>query len=58
MAEAGIPHEQATELFAQWSREDRYYPLVDELQALATAGFARPDCFWKRGAMTVYGGFK
>jgi len=58
MAEAGISHEQATELFDQWSREDRYYPLVDELQALGAAGFARPDCFWKRGAMTVYGGFK
>ena len=58
MAEAGIPHEQAIELFAQWSREDRYYPLAVELQTLAAAGFTRPDCFWKRGAMTVYGGFR
>jgi tRNA (cmo5U34)-methyltransferase len=58
MAEAGISHEQATELFAQWSREDRYHPLAAELRALADAGFAQPDCFWKRGAMTVYGGFK
>ena len=58
MAEAGISHEQAIELFAQWAREDRYYPLAVELQALAAAGFPRPECFWKRGAMTVYGGFK
>jgi tRNA (cmo5U34)-methyltransferase len=58
MAEAGIPHEQAAELFAQWSREDFYQPLVAELPALAAAGFTHPDCFWKRGAMTVYGGFK
>jgi tRNA (cmo5U34)-methyltransferase len=58
MAEAGIPHEQAVELFAQWSREDHYQPLVAELATLAAAGFAHPDCFWKRGAMTVYGGFK
>jgi tRNA (cmo5U34)-methyltransferase len=58
MAEAGIPHEQAAELFAQWSREDHYQPLAAELAALAAAGFANPDCFWKRGAMTVYGGFK
>lgn len=58
MAEAGISHEQAAELFAQWSREDTYHPLAVELQALAAAGFAEPDCFWKRGAMTVYGGYK
>lgn len=58
MAEAGISHEQAAELFAQWSREDTYHPLVLELQALAAAGFAQPECFWKRGAMTVYGGYK
>lgn len=58
MAEHGIPHEQASELFAQWAREDSYQPLVDELQALATAGFAHPDCFFKRGAIAVYGGFK
>lgn len=58
MAEAGISHEQAAELFAQWAREDRYQPLALELATLAAAGFARPDCFWKRGAMTVYGGFR
>src|SRR5688572_2506802 len=57
MANAGIPHEEAVELFAQWALEDRYYPLAVELQALAAAGFARPDCFWKQGAITVYGGF-
>ena len=58
MAEAGISHEQAAELFAQWSREDRYHPLAAELGALAAAGFTQPECFWKRGAITVYGGYK
>ena len=29
-----------------------------ELRLLAEAGFARPDCFWKYGPMTVYGGYK
>jgi tRNA (cmo5U34)-methyltransferase len=58
MAEAGIPREQAAELFAQWSREDHYQPLAAELAALTAAGFPNPDCFWKRGAITVYGGFK
>lgn len=57
MAEQGISSEQARELFAQWAREDFYQPLVDELAALSAAGFAHPDCFWKRGAITVYGGF-
>ena len=58
MAEVGIAHEAATALFTQWAREDRYYPLAVELDALAAAGFTHPECFWKRGAMTVYGGFR
>jgi SAM-dependent methyltransferase len=58
MADAGIPREQAAELFAQWALEDTYYPLTTELPLLEAAGFARPDVFWKSGAITVYGGFK
>jgi SAM-dependent methyltransferase len=58
MAAAGIPREQAAELFAQWAREDTYYPLSTELPLLEAAGFSRPDVFWKDGAITVYGGFK
>ena len=58
MAAAGIPREEAAELFAQWSLEDTYYPLTTELALLEAAGFERPDVFWKDGAITVYGGFK
>jgi tRNA (cmo5U34)-methyltransferase len=58
MARAGIAAAEAETLFAQWAGEDRYYPLAVELDLLAAAGFARPDCFWKRGASTVFGGFR
>jgi tRNA (cmo5U34)-methyltransferase len=58
MARAGIPAAEAEALFAQWAGEDRYYPLAVELDLLAAAGFARPECFWKRGASTVFGGFR
>jgi tRNA (cmo5U34)-methyltransferase len=58
MAIHGIPQSDAEILFAKWAGEDRYYPLAIELRLLADAGFARPDCFWKYGPMTVYGGFK
>jgi tRNA (cmo5U34)-methyltransferase len=58
MARQGIAQPEADALFAKWAGEDRYYPLATELGLLADAGFARPDCFWKYGPMTVYGGFK
>lgn len=58
MATAGIPGDEARALFAQWAGEDRYYPLTTELGLLADAGFPRPDCFWKQGASTVFGGFR
>jgi len=58
MARAGIGAAEAQEHFAQWAGEDRYYPLAVELDLLASAGFQRPDCFWKRGASTVFGGFR
>jgi tRNA (cmo5U34)-methyltransferase len=58
MARAGIEAAEAEALFAQWAGEDRYYPLAVELDLLAAAGFARPECFWKRGASTVFGGFR
>jgi len=58
MAGRGIAQPEADELFAKWAGEDRYYPLATELRLLADAGFARPDCFWKYGPMTVYGGYR
>lgn len=58
MAAAGISAEEARGLFAQWAGEDRYFPLTTELGLLADAGFPRPECFWKQGAPTVFGGFR
>ena len=33
-------------------------PTVDELIALAQAGFRRPEVFWKEGPIAAYGGIK
>jgi tRNA (cmo5U34)-methyltransferase len=48
---------EAEALFAQWSTEDTYQPLSVELALLADAGFRRPECFWRRGPLAVFGGF-
>ena len=45
-------------LIASWAAEDRYYPLAAELAMLAAAGFTAPECFWKHGPSTVFGGFR
>jgi len=58
MAQHGIARPEADALFAQWAGEDRYYPLTVELERLRTAGFAQPECFWKHGPSTVFGGFR
>jgi tRNA (cmo5U34)-methyltransferase len=58
MARHGISAVEADRLFAAWAEQDRYLPLVTELQLLAEAGFERPDCFWKYGPMTVFGAFR
>lgn len=57
MFDAGIGPGEAEGLFAQWSREDTYQPLSVELALLADAGFARPEVFWRRGPIAVFGAF-
>jgi len=52
------PPPKPRSFFAQWAKEDTYQPLARELVLLADAGFTHPDAFWKRGPMTVYGGFR
>jgi ubiquinone/menaquinone biosynthesis C-methylase UbiE len=54
----GIDEQAARRHFADWAREERYMPLADELRALREAGFARPECFWRKGPVAVYGGVK
>jgi tRNA (cmo5U34)-methyltransferase len=58
MAAHGIGRGEADALFAQWSEEDTYQPLSVELALLADAGFARPECFWRKGPIAVFGGFR
>jgi tRNA (cmo5U34)-methyltransferase len=58
MASHGIVETEAQALLAQWAGEDRYYPLAAELAMLGAAGFAQPECFWKYGPATVFGGFR
>jgi tRNA (cmo5U34)-methyltransferase len=52
----GIDDATARAHFAEWAGEDRYFSLHEELGALAAAGFAAPECFWRRVPVTVYGG--
>lgn len=58
MVERGIDAPTARKHFADWAREERYVPIVDELDALREAGFARPECFWRKGPIAAYGGIK
>lgn len=58
MATHGIRRTEADALFTKWARDDRYHSLATELRLLAEAGFEHPECFWKRGPSTVFGGFQ
>jgi tRNA (cmo5U34)-methyltransferase len=52
MARSGIDDAEARRHFAEWSGEDTYFPLEDELAALTAAGFdAR--CVWREEPSTV-----
>ena len=60
MGTCGIAAPEANAMFAQWAHGptgDRYFPLERELALLSAAGFTRPECFWKHGPSTVFGGF-
>src|SRR5512144_1133037 len=56
MARHGITEQEADAHFAQWAEEDFYVALTEELELIRAAGFPRPDCFWRDGGITVYGG--
>jgi len=58
MAEHGITETEAQKHFTDWAKEDTYQQISDELRALGQAGFRRPEVFWRKGPMTVYGGIK
>ncbi len=56
MGKHGVGVQEAFKHFAEWAAEDHYLPLVDELECLRQAGFLHPECFWRRGPITVFGG--
>ena len=58
MGAHGVTPAQARRHFADWAREDRYFSLYEELGALAHAGFAHPECFWRRGPVAICGGVR
>ena len=57
MGACGIEEPRAREYFAQWSEEDTYFPLEDELDAVRTTGF-QAECIWRQGPVAVVVGRK
>lgn len=57
MGTCGIDTEGARANLAAWSREDTYFSLRQELDALERAGFDA-DCIWRCGPMAVVAGWK
>ena len=53
----GIDEKRAFEHFEEWSEEDTYFPLGDELAAVAAAGFVA-ECVWHEVGITVIVGRK
>ena len=53
----GIDEQRAFEHFEEWSEEDTYFPIEDELSAVASAGFAA-ECIWSEVGITVVVGRK
>jgi SAM-dependent methyltransferase len=58
MARGGISSAEASAHLAQWAEEDVYKTLPGELELIRTAGFHRPDVFWRDGLIAVYGAFR
>lgn len=57
MVSQGIEESQAFEHLTKWGEEDTYFPIKDELSALASAGF-EAECVWRHGPMAVLVGRK
>ena len=57
MVAQGIEEGRAFEHFEEWSEEDTYFPLEDELVAVAAAGFDA-ECVWQEAGIAVVVGRK
>ena len=58
MKSGGMTEDEVQGHFKDWSKEDTYFSLAEEFSALASAGFQHPECVWRNGPMTVFGGSK
>jgi hypothetical protein len=52
LVSCGILEERAWEHFREWSGEDTYFPLEEELEALGDAGF-EAACLWRVVPVTL-----
>ncbi len=57
MVAQGIDERRASEHFEEWSEEDTYFPLEEELAAVAAAGFGA-ECAWQEAGIAVVVGRK
>ena len=57
MVSHGIEERRAFEHFEEWSKEDTYFPLEDELAAMTAAGF-EAKCVWREVGIAVLVGRK
>ena len=57
MVRQGIARERAFQHFEEWAEEDTYFPLDEELAAVASAGFDA-ECVWREVGMTLVVGRK
>ena len=55
MASQGFTLEQAYQNLEDWSAEDMYFSVFEELGAMAEAGFDHPECLWRRGPIAILG---
>jgi tRNA (cmo5U34)-methyltransferase len=58
MLSHGITEEAARDHFDTWKKEEYYFSLHEELNSLAQVGFNKPECFWRKGPMVIYGALK
>ena len=55
MATQGFTLQQGFQNLQDWSEEDTYFSVREELRAMTDAGFAQAECFWRKGPIAVLG---
>ncbi|MFN7933905.1 MAG: methyltransferase [Bryobacteraceae bacterium] len=55
MATQGFTLEQGYRNLDDWSEEDTYFSVREELRAMTDAGFEQAECFWRKGSIAVLG---